>query len=232
MTDAHSGANYRYISRPRRTREDGRFITGRGKFVQDVQLDNMKHVAFVASPHPRARIVSIDVSAALALDGVHAAVTGADLADSLRPLYHGVDLPNVRWYPLAVDMTRYVGEWVVALVADDRYIAEDAAELVEVEYDPLPAIVDPLAALNDDAPLVHPDHGSNILLEKSFSWGPLEDDFTAADHELSYQVRWGRSSSVPIETFGVVCTWHERDEVLEIWASIQMPQYQEQVADA
>ncbi len=226
-----SGANYRYISRPRRTKEDGRFVTGRGQFIQDVHLDDMKHVAFVASPHARARILSIDVSAALALDGVCAAVTGADLAGEIKPLYHGVDLPNVRWYPLAVEMTRYAGEWVVAVVADDRYIAEDAAELVAVEYEPLPAIIDPQAALDEDAPLVHPYHGSNILLEKSFAWGPLEDDFAQADHEISYSVKWGRSSSVPLETFGVVCRWHEREEMLEVWASIQMPQYQEQIAD-
>jgi 2-furoyl-CoA dehydrogenase large subunit len=227
-----SGANYRYISRPRRPREDGRFITGRGRFVQDVQLDGMQHIAFVSSPYPRARILSIDVAAAEALPGVKATLTGAQLADDLKPLYHGVDVPKLRWYPLALEMTRYVGEWVVAVVADNRYIAEDAAELIVVEYEALEAIVDPEAASNADAPLVHPDHGSNILLQKNFVWGPLAEDFEGAEHSLSYRVKWGRSSSVPIETFGVVCQWHEEDDMLEVWASIQMPQYQEQIADA
>ncbi len=227
-----SGANYRYISQPRRTREDGRFITGRGHFVQDVQLDNTKHVAFVASPYPRARIVSIDASAALALAGVQDVVGGAELASYLEPLYHGVDLPNVRWYPLANEITRYVGEWVVAVVADDRYVAEDAAELVEIEYEPLEPIVDPQVASRPEAPLVHPDHGSNVLLEKSFAWGPLADDFAQAEHEISYQVKWGRSSAVPIETFGVICRWLKREQILEVWASIQMPQFQEQISSA
>ncbi len=224
--------NYRYISRPRRTLEDGRFITGRGRFVQDVHLDGIKHVAFVASPYPRARILSVDTGAALALKGVQAVVDGAELSAALKPLYHGVDVPGIQWFPLAVGMTRYVGEWVAAVVADDRYIAEDAAELIEVDYEPLPPVTDPETAAAADAPLVHPDHGSNVLLDKKFVWGPLERDFAAAAHRLDYRVRWGRSSSVPIETFGVVCRWHERREMLEIWASIQMPQYQEQVADA
>jgi len=224
--------NYRYISRPRRTKEDRRFITGRGAFVQDVQLPNMKHVALVASPYPRANILSIDAAEALALDGVLDVVTGAELAEHVNSLYHGVDLPKVKWYPLAHEMTRYAGEWVAAVVADSRYIAEDAAELVAVDYEPLATEVDPEKLAQPDAPLIHPEHGSNILLRKSFEWGPVERDFAKAAHQISYRARWGRSSAVPIETFGVVSRWNEIQEMLEVWASIQMPQYQEQIADA
>ncbi|MGY8958386.1 MAG: xanthine dehydrogenase family protein molybdopterin-binding subunit, partial [Alphaproteobacteria bacterium] len=95
--DSNSGANFRYISQQRRTKEDFRFITGRGKFVQDVKLDQMKHVALVASPYPRAKILSIDASAALAMEGVIDVVTGVELAEHTNSLYHGVDLPKVPW---------------------------------------------------------------------------------------------------------------------------------------
>ncbi|MDA0661467.1 MAG: xanthine dehydrogenase family protein molybdopterin-binding subunit [Proteobacteria bacterium] len=232
MPDDSPTPNYRYISRPRRTREDRRFITGRGSFVQDVQHPNTKHIALVASPYPRARILSIDTGAALAMDGVLDVITGAELAEHTDRLYHGVDLPGVRWHPLALGMTRYAGEWVAAVVADSRYIAEDAAELVVVEYEPLEPAIGIERVMQPDAPLVHPDHGSNILLKKTFTWGPVAEDFAAAEHTISYRARWGRSSAVPIETFGVVSRWSEKDEMLEVWASIQMPQYQEQIADA
>ena len=224
--------NYRYVSRKRRTKEDRRFITGRGKFVADVDVPNMRHVAILPSPHPRANILKIDTSAALALPGVYYVLTGEELKEETNSLFHGLDIPKVKWYPLAVGMTRYAGEWVAAVVADSRYIAEDAAELVEVEYESLPAAIDTEKMLEDDQPLVHPEHGSNILFRKTWSWGPVEEDFESSPHNLSYRARWGRSSTVPIETFGVVAKWDEISEVLDVWASIQMPQYPDQIASA
>ena len=127
-------------------------------------------------------------------------------------------------------MTRYAGEWVAAVVADTRYIAEDAAELIEVEYESLPAAVDTEKMIDDNQPLVHPEHGSNILFRKTWEWGPVADDFASMPHTISYRARWGRSSTVPIETFGVVAKWDETTEVMDVWASIQMPQYQDQIA--
>ena len=233
MDDSATHApNYAYVSRKRRTKEDRRFVTGQGKFVADVKVAGMKHVALVISPHPRANIRAIDTAAALALPGVHCVLTGDELAENTTPLFHGLDIPNVRWFPLAVGMTRYAGEWVAAVVADSRYIAEDAAELVEVDYESLPAAVDSEAVMEPDAPLVHPDHGSNVLFRDTFTWGPVADDFAAADHQISYRARWGRSSTVPIETFGVTAKWDPATEILDVWASIQMPQYTEQIANA
>ena len=223
--------NYHYVSRKRRTKEDRRFVAGKGRFVADIRVPGMKHVAVVASPHPRANIVSINTAAALALDGVHYVLSGDELAAATEPLFHGLHLPKVRWYPLAVGMTRYAGEWVAAVVADSRYIAEDAAELVAVEYEPLPAAVDSERVMEADAPLVHPDHGSNVLFHDTFTWGPVAEDFAAADHTISYRARWGRSSTVPIETFGVAARWDEATEILDVWASIQMPNYHEQIAN-
>ena len=227
-----SGRNYRYVSRKRRTKEDGRFVTGSGRFAADIALPGMKHVALVASPHPRANILEIDASAALASPGVHAVLTGEELAAETAPLFNGLDIPEVRWFPLTVGMSRYAGEWVAAVVADSRYLAEDAAELVEVEYEPLPAAVEIESLLESDSPLVHPGHGSNVLVRKNFEWGPVEADFAASEQTLSYRARWGRSSTVPIETFGVLSRWDAVRGILDVWASIQMPNYQEQIANA
>ncbi|HJM51847.1 MAG TPA: xanthine dehydrogenase family protein molybdopterin-binding subunit [Alphaproteobacteria bacterium] len=231
MSEGHP-PNYRYVGRHRRTKEDGRFVTGRGQFVQDLQLPGMLHAALVQSPYARARLGAIDSGQALASPGVVAVVSGEEIAAHISPLLQGIDAPGVRAWPLAHEMVRYAGEWVAVVVAGTRYQAEDAAELVEVDYQELPAAVDPEAALDDEAPLVHPAHGSNVMLHKNFTWGPVADDFAAAPRKLTYQVRWGRSSGVPIETFGVVARWQESQGILEIWASIQMPQYQEQIAAA
>lgn len=233
MADAPANLpNYRYVSRKRRTKEDKRFVSGRGKFVADVEVPGMKHVAILPSPHPRANIVSIDTSAALAMPGVHYVLTGDEIAEATNSLFHGLDLPNVIWHPLAVGMTRYAGEWVAAVVADSRYIAEDAAELVEVEYESLPAAVDSEKMIDEDQPLVHPAHGTNVLFRKTWEWGPVADDFASVPNTVSYRARWGRSSTVPIETFGVVAKWDDVNEIMDVWASIQMPQYQDQIAAA
>ena len=232
MSDRGHGANYRYVSRKRRTKEDRRFIAGKGRFAADVAVPGTKHVALVASPHPRANIRSIDASRALASPGVHAVLTGEELAAETAPLFNGLDIPEVKWFPLAVGMTRYAGEWVAAVVADSRYLAEDAAELVEVDYEPLPAAVGIESLLEPGSPLVHPGHGSNVLVRKTFEWGPVADDFGKSEQTLSYRARWGRSSTVPIETFGVVSRWDPIREILDVWASIQMPNYQEQIANS
>ncbi len=229
---APAGSNYHYVARKRRVKEDKRFVTGKGKYIQDVAVQDTKHVAILASPHPRAKILSINAEAALAVPGVLTVLTGDELAEHTSPLYHGPDVPNLRWYPLAHELTRYAGEWVAAVVAEDRYTAEDAVELIEVDYEPLEPVVDPEEALKPDAPLVHPDQGTNLVLEKDFVWGPVEEDFAAADHVLSFRARWGRSSTVPIETFGAMAQWDGGTESLQVWASIQMPNYQEQIANA
>ena len=233
MADAPARINnYRYVSRKRRVREDRRFIAGRGRFVADVARPGMKHLAVLPSPHARANILSIDASRALAAPGVACVLAGDELAAATNSLFHGLDLPNVRWHPLAVGMTRYAGEWVAAVVADSRAEAEDAVELIAVDYEPLPAAVDSEKMTEPGQPLVHPDHGSNVLFRGAFSWGPVAEDFASAPRRLSYRARWGRSSTVPIETFGVVAEWDEASGILDVWASIQMPQYQDQIAAA
>ena len=223
---------FRYIGAKRRTKEDPRFVAGRGRYVADIQLPGMRHVALVASPHPSARIASIRTDAALALPGVLTVLTGEEFCAATDPLTIGVDAPEVKRYALATGVVRYVGEWVAAVVAESRAIAEDAAELVEVDYEPTPFVIDAEAAAKPGAPLVHPAHGSNILYRRRFTWGAVEQAFVAAADRIVFRASWGRSATVPIETFGVAAQWDPAMQLLEVWASIQMPKFPDQTARA
>ncbi len=229
---AESPVKFRFIGKHRRAVEHKRFVVGQGHYAADIHRQGMLHVALVASPYASARIVSIDASAALAMPGVHAVLSGEELRLATDPMLPGVDAPQVTRLPLAVDVARYAGEWVVAVVAESRALAEDAAELVMVDYETLPHIVDPEAAMAEGAPLVHPAHGSNVIFKRKFVWGPVDEDFAQCEHQLSYRVRWARNSTVPIETFAVACDWNDSTGVLDVWASIQMPKFPDQVAKA
>jgi 2-furoyl-CoA dehydrogenase large subunit len=225
-------ARFRFISTDRRVSEDRRFVVGKGRFAADILPHGLKHVALVACPHPAARIVSIDKRAALAMPGVHFALDGRELAEATEPLASGLDTPKVLRRPLAVDVARYAGEWVAAVVADSRALAEDAAEAVAVEYEPLPFVLDGDEAYQPGSPLVHEAHGTNVLLDRTFVWGEVEKDFADSPHRFHHRVTWGRSSTVPVETFVVTASWDPWREMLDIWASIQMPKYPDQTAMA
>jgi 2-furoyl-CoA dehydrogenase large subunit len=227
-----SPGHFRFVATERRVREDRRFVAGKGRFVADIALPNTKHVALVTCPHANARIVGIDKSRALKMPGVHYILDGHELAAATLPLMTGLDTPNVPRRPLAVDIARYSGEWVAAVVADTRALAEDAAEEVEIEYEALPFVLDAEKAIEPGAVLVHEAHGSNVLLDKTFVWGDVDKDFAVSPRKLSLRVKWGRSSTVPIETFGVVASWDPWRDMLDIYASIQMPRYSDQIGIA
>jgi len=223
---------FRYIGARRRAKEHPRFVSGRGRYVADVALPGMKHVALVASPHASARIVSIDAKPALAMPGVLAVVAGEEFCAATDSLAIGVDAPKVTRWALARGVVRYAGEWVAAVVADTRALAEDAAERIEVEYEPLPHVIEVERALAPGAPLVHPAHGSNVLYHRKFVWGPVEEAFAKSAHRIAFRAAWGRSATVPIETFGVAAQWDPGTGILDVWASIQMPKYPDQTAKA
>ena len=225
-----ANTNWKFLSRHRRPVEDRRFVAGRGTYVADLERPGMLHVAPLASHHPAAIINSIDTSAALAVPGVIDVITGAEIGQAIQPLMNGLDTPHVRRFPLAVDRVRYAGEWVCAVVAESRAIAEDALEKIIVDVTPQPFVLEAEEALDPASPPVHPEHGSNVLLDKKFVWGPVDDDFAAAAHSLSFSVTWGRNSTVPIETFGVIAEWNGWDAMLDIWASVQMPKYADQIS--
>ena len=224
--------SFKYVSKKRRVREDRRFVAGKATFVGDVTPSGTLHAAVLTSPYACARIAAIDAGAALAMPGVHSVVGGQELAAATDPLPIGVDAPLVKRYPLAVERARYSGEWVAAVVADSRALAEDACEAIAVAYEPLPFLLDGEAAYEPGSVPVHSEHGSNVLLDKRFVWGDVEGAFAAAPHRLAYRVTWGRSATVPIETFGVVASWDAWRELLDVWASIQMPKFADQIARA
>ena len=220
---------FRFVSSDRRVREDRRFVVGKGNFAADIVPAGVKHVALVTCPYPAARIV-VDRQERGAGDAgraLRARRHGAGGATAV--LSAGLDTPNVPRRPLAVDVARYAGEWVVAVVADTRALAEDAAEAVQIEYEQLPFVLDAEQAYAGGT-LVHQAHGSNVLLDRTFVWGDVEQDFAASPHTFKHRVKWGRSATVPIETFGVTASWEPWREVLDVWASIQMPKFPEQIA--
>lgn len=209
-----------------RRAEDARLLEGRGRFADDIDLPGQLHAVFVRSPHAHARLLSVDVSPALRHPGVRAAFTGADLtgfAEKSPMIWHPKDtevLVPESW-PLARDRVACVGVPVAVVLAEDRYVAEDAAEAVTVEYEPSPPVVDPVEALGDDAPLAHPELGTNRCFEWSIGGGDLEAGFAAADVIVERSIHNHRIAAVPMEARGAVAD-SDGDRVT-LWTSTQNP---------
>ncbi len=210
--------------------EDKRFVLGKGHYVNDVVLPGMLHMATVPSPHAHAIIKSINTEEAEKSPGVVKVIVGSELPEWMECVPQNMYLPNVLWYPLAIGKALYAGEWVAVVVATSRYLAEDAAELVEVEYEPLQPVVDPEEAISKDAPVLHEKHGSNIAFQTSLDFGDVDGAFYKASHVFEGRYRWNRHSGVPMETFGCVASWDDVSGMVDIWASQQNPQITEQVA--
>lgn len=204
--------------------EDRALLTQGGHFIDDLGLHGVAHAAYVRSPHARARIKRVDASRALDHPGVYAVITGEDVAQSTRPQRGRVPLPNSpRVYALAYRQVRYVGEPVVGVAAVDRATAEDAADLVQVEYDPLPPVLDPEQALRADAPLVFEEIGSNVLWHDTFPYGDVEAAFAEADTIVNERVTIHRYASTPLETFGVMARYEPATQSFTIWGHTQQP---------
>ncbi|MDD9979928.1 MAG: xanthine dehydrogenase family protein, partial [Gammaproteobacteria bacterium] len=183
--------------------EDASLLTERGRFADDMGLrPGTAHAAVLRSPHAHAEVVSIDVSAALAMPEVTTVLTGEDVAAWSRPFIAGVKRP-MRHHAFAVDRVRYAGEPVAVVVARDRYAAEDALERIEVEYRELDAVVDPVAAAASRAPLLHPEVGSNVSSDRHFRYGDPDTALANAEHRVAVSVRYPRNACTPIEGFVV-----------------------------
>jgi CO/xanthine dehydrogenase Mo-binding subunit len=194
-----------WVGKSIRRLEDPKFLRGRGGYIGDMTLPGMLHVAVLSSPYAHARITGINTDAALAAPGVHAVITGAQAAELTDPLPDFGPNPAAHtWRCLAVEKVRYVGEGVAVVVADSRYLAEDALALIDVEYEPLPPVVDPERALDEGAPLVHEDLGSNCAYERTFQFGEVDRDFADADVVITDRLRWRRSGGQPLETVGAI----------------------------
>ncbi|MGZ0186884.1 MAG: xanthine dehydrogenase family protein molybdopterin-binding subunit [Alphaproteobacteria bacterium] len=203
--------------------EDAALLTGRGRFIDDLPVPPGALVATILrSPYPHAEILGIDATAALALPGVAAVVTGVDVKALMRPFIVGVRSP-IEHYPIAIDRARYVGEPVAVILARDRYIAEDAAELVEVDYAPLDVAVDPEEAMADDAAVLHAGHGSNLASERTFSYGDPDGAFAAADWVFTIKTHYPRSLATPIECFGLIAEYLPGEDTYEVTTHFQGP---------
>ena len=204
--------------------EDGRLLTGHGSFVDDISRPGMLHACFVRSPFARARINSIDTSAALDLPGVHAVFIAADLNPDVKEAWHAVagkDVADTPRPPLAEGEAKFVGDPVALVVAENRYIAEDALELIDVDYEPLPAVSDFTRAQSADV-LVHDAYADNVAGGMTGA-PPDEEIFANAAYTVKEAVYQQIYAPVPIETRGLVVEWTAATGELTLWASTQTP---------
>ena len=227
MPDFAQGGAARYAGARVHRVEDARLLTGRGVFVDDISLPGMLHACFVRSPFPRAALGRIDTSAARGLPGVHAVFTAADLNCDVKEQWHsslGPASPETPRPPLAEGEARFAGDPVALVVATSRYIAEDAADLVDIEYEPLPAVVDYMSADHEGAPLVHPGHGSNLIgAMGGLPASALEDVFDSAAHVVGETIVQQAYAAVPMECRGLVVDFSATTGELTIYAGTQSP---------
>ena len=204
-----------------------RLTQGRGQYISDVTLPRMAHVAFVRSPHPHARIVKISAEAAKKAPGVIAVVTGPELAKVMTPwvgvLTHLKGLKSAPQSPIAVDRACWQGEAVCAVVARSRAEAEDACELVEVRYEPLPAVTDPEVALDAKTPVIHASLGDNLCFERKLDVGAVDKAFAESDCVVETTFRFGRHTGVTNEPRAVVADWNEGEQRMTVYHGTQAP---------
>lgn len=233
--DAHSREESRETARVERRgarrwvgqavlrREDGALLAGAARFIDDLPAPvGTLHAALLRSPHPHAVIRAIGTARARALPGVAAVFTGSDLAALTDSLPATLRLP-IEARAMAVGRVRYVGEPVAVVLATDRYRAEDALDLIEVDYAPGPAVIDPEAALDPAAPRVHEGMEGNLASERLFAYGDPEAALAAAAHRLTLRVRYPRITGSPIETLGLIAAYDPHEGAYEVTANFQGP---------
>src|SRR5512138_621102 len=221
----------RYFGERIKRNEDPRLLRGQGLYVDDVDLPNMLHVAFVRSPYAHAKINRIDVSQALGREGVIAIYTANDLGDYWKPGPLLVSPPPVKdivfnektQVPLAKDKVKFAGEPIVMVVAESRYIAEDALSDIQVDYEPLEAVVDLEKALQADSPIIHEEIGSNIAAHVVQTKGDYELAKQNAALVLKRRFRYEHGCAAAIENRGIVAQWDKRAGRLTVWDTTQAP---------
>jgi aerobic carbon-monoxide dehydrogenase large subunit len=221
-----SDSGFRSIGRAEPRREDARLLTGRGRYIDDIVVPGALHACFVRSPHAHARIGSIDVSAALEMPGVVAVFTGHDIArhvtrHRMAPPIEG--LQPMEADALPIDKVRFQGDPVACVVAADRYLAEDAAERVEVAYEPLPAVASMAQALAAGAPLVDDALTSNLLSHQHATHGDVDSAMRRAHRVIESTFSMHRQTHLPIETRGCIASWDAGREHLLFQVGTQVP---------
>nr|WP_067286963.1 molybdopterin cofactor-binding domain-containing protein [Marinobacterium profundum] len=203
--------------------EDEALLRGLGRYGDDVATaPGTLHATVVRSPHAHARILSLNTEKALAMQGVHGVLTGADVARWTAPFAVGVRQPMEHWC-VAIDKVRYAGEPVCVVIADNRYLAEDAADAIEVEYETLPVSVDPETAIEDTAPVLHEAVGSNVVNERHFRYGEPEQAFEQAPFRVSLKVKYPRSACTPMECYVVLAHYQSASGTYDVLSNFQGP---------
>ncbi|HID04268.1 MAG TPA: xanthine dehydrogenase family protein molybdopterin-binding subunit, partial [Aigarchaeota archaeon] len=209
-------------------REDPRMITGRGRYTDDVKLPGMLYAAFVRSPHAHARIKGVNIEKAKKIKGVVCIYTGKDTEGKVAPVPCAWQIPNAdlkvpKYNPLAVDKVRYVGDPVAVVVAETPYAARDAAEAVEVEYEPLPAVVNQVEATEEGAPQLYDDVPNNIAFRWTLQGGDVEKAFQEAEIVIEQDLINHRLQPTAIETRGAVANYDPSTGELTMWMTSQNP---------
>src|SRR6266849_401885 len=215
----------RYVGQPLKRLEDPKLITGAGQYVEDLKLARLTYLAFLRSPYAHARITSIKTDAARKAPGVVRVVTAKDLGP-LRPTPYMVLLPGLKAFPyqyLADGVVDSTGVPVAAVVAESPSLARDAADLIEVEYESLPAVADPERALQPGAPLVHPEFGTNQAFSFPMKGGDVAGAFARAAHVAKVRVEHNRLAGAPMETRGVIARYDQGTGELTLWLTTQNP---------
>lgn len=212
-----------YIGQSLARVEDAALLTGRGRYFDDIAVPpGTLYAAILRSPHGHADIRSIDIARAAALPGVAAVLTGDDIKRLTTSLVVGIKAPMQCW-PIATDRVRYMGEPVAVVVARDRYVAEDALDLIDVAYEKLPVVMTPDAALDPASTPLHPGLGSNIASERRFRYGDPEAMFASAPQRISVDVTYPRNACTPIETYGVLAEYDPHLDGFDVLANFQGP---------
>src|ERR1700688_3036912 len=216
----------RHVGMPIRRTEDPRLLTGNGEYTADRKPDRALHVAFRRSEQSHADIVRIDVAKARAAPGVVAVFTADDIADDYKPAIPFSRMANYYATPiqaLASNKVRYVGEAVVAVIAEDHYLAEDALELIEIEYAPLGAVTDPELALSENAPLLHEEAATNVLIAREFKKGDVRADLAAAHVRVRDRFEITRKAPLAIEPRSYCAEYENRRESISLYTSSNVP---------
>jgi carbon-monoxide dehydrogenase large subunit len=215
-----------FVGRGMKRTEDPRLLAGRGRYVADITRPRQLEMAVLRSPHPHARLLAIDTAAAARCAGVHAVITYRDVAAEVGTLPAIDVLPDAKpvfHTVLADGVVRYVGEPIAVVVADDRYVAEDALELIAVSYEPLPVVTDIVAASAGDAPLLYPAVGTNVVQTFAQATGDVDAAMASAFRIYRETYTIHRYAAVPMETRGVVADCDPATGELTLWTSTQFP---------
>jgi len=221
-------AGARFVGQRVARREDARFLTGRGQYVDDITLPGTLHAAFARSDVARGTVASVDTTAAAAMPGVVAVLVAADVNHLVHEwLVDGesADLGYTRPFRVLADGdVRFVGDPIAVVVAESRYVAEDAVDALDIAVDPSQPVIDPEAALDGNAPLVHAESGSNLLYElPGGDTTAIDDVFASAPVVVTDTFRQHRYTTVPLETRGTLASWDPSTEELTVWTSTQGP---------